>query len=130
MREKIGRFMQGRYGQDQLNQFLMVLMLVSGALSLFVSRIFYYIAMIIIVAIYFRMLSKNKYKRSAENAVYLKYFNKVKYFFQDQKKMMGQRKTHHIFHCPSCSQKIRIPKGKGKIVITCPKCGTQFNKKS
>ena len=55
---------------------------------------------------------------------------KIRNWFQNQKNIWQQRKVYHIYTCPSCKQKIRIPKGKGKIEVRCPKCGTTFIKKS
>lgn len=130
MKEKFYRFMQGRYGNDQFNRFLMVLVLVCFALSLVGVRIFYLIGIICLVYAYFRMLSKNLYRRRIENNTYMKYEYRVKQFFATWKRDMRQRKTHHIYRCPSCRQKIRIPRGKGKIEIRCPKCGQTFIKKS
>ena len=130
MREKIYRFMQGRYGGDQLNRFLMVMVLICFAVSLFGGRVFYLIGTAILVYAYFRMLSKNVYKRREENNVYLRYTYKVRQTFATWKRDMRQRRTHHIYKCPSCRQKIRIPRGKGKIEIRCPKCGQTFIKKS
>ena len=55
---------------------------------------------------------------------------KIRQRFNREKSMMNQRKTHHIYSCPGCGQKIRIPRGKGKIEIECPKCHTKFVKRS
>lgn len=130
MREKLYRFMQGRYGNDQLNRFLMVLVLVFFVLSLFGAEPLYLPGILLLIYAYFRMLSRNLYKRRAENGIYMKYEYKVKQFFSTWKRDMQQRKTHHIYRCPSCRQKIRVPKGKGRIEIRCPKCSHTFIKKS
>ena len=76
------------------------------------------------------MFSKNVSKRYAENQAYLAKSYKIRCFFAKQKDLFRQRKQYHIYKCPGCSQKIRIPRGKGKIEIRCPKCGTKFMKKS
>ncbi|MBD5548398.1 MAG: hypothetical protein HDQ97_13520 [Lachnospiraceae bacterium] len=130
MRERIYRFMQGRYGGDQFNRFLMVIALICFAISLLGGRAFYLIGAALLVYAYFRIFSKNIYKRRAENTAYLRYTYKVRQAFATWKRDMKQRKTHHIYKCPSCRQKIRIPRGKGKIEIRCPKCGQTFIKKS
>lgn len=130
MKERLYKFMYGRYGNDSLNRFLLVLTIVFWVLSLFTTNYFYIIGVLLLVLMYFRMLSKNIYKRADENKVYLKYEYKVKGFFGRIKRDMKQRRTHHIYKCPSCKQKIRIPRGKGKIEVTCPKCSNTFVKKS
>ena len=122
--------MQGRYGNDQLNRFLMVLVMISLLISLFGVRPIYLVGIAILVWSYFRMFSRNIYKRQAENSVYLRYEYKVRQKFAGWKKAAKQRKTHHIYKCPSCKQKIRIPRGKGKIEIRCPKCGQTFIRRS
>jgi uncharacterized paraquat-inducible protein A len=76
------------------------------------------------------MLSRDIQKRYAENEKYLAATAKFRQRFNREKNMMNQRKTHHIYSCPGCGQKIRIPKGKGKIEIECPKCHTKFIKRS
>lgn len=130
MKEKLIRFMYGRYGNDQFNKFLMALSLICLVFSFFGADIFYLFAIMILIYSYFRMFSKNLYKRRRENTVYLQYQYKVKQFWNTQKRDFNQRKTHHIYKCPSCRQKIRIPKGKGKIEIRCPKCSSTFIKRS
>lgn len=136
MREKFARFMQGRYGVDQFSKFLMWVALVSVVLSLFVSpgafvhAILNTICMAAIVYTYFRIFSRNIQKRYDENQKYLASTAKLRSRFQKEKNLMAQRKTHHIYTCPGCGQKIRIPRGKGKIEIACPKCHTKFIKRS
>ena len=130
MKEKLYRFMMGRYGNDQFNRFLMILAMICFILSLFRVPGVYLIGLLCLIYAYFRMLSRNTYKRSLENNKYLQYEYKVKRGFAGVKRNMQQRKTHHIYKCPSCRQKIRIPRGKGKIEIRCPKCGQTFMKKS
>lgn len=132
MKEKMYRFMQGRYGSDNLNRFLLIIVAACFILSLFGRRmgIFQILGIACLIYAYFRMFSGNIYKRRAENAAYMKYEFKVKQIWETQKRDMKQRKTHHIYRCPSCKQKIRIPRGKGKIEIRCPKCSATFVKKS
>ena len=130
MRDKFQKFMMGRYGNDKLNQFLMILAIVCLVLSLFGLRAFYVVALAIMVYAYVRMLSKNIQKRYAENQKYLQYEWKIKRFFQGKKKEFEQRKDYRIYKCPNCRQKLRVPRGKGKIAIRCRKCGTEFIKKT
>lgn len=130
MREKLQRFMWGRYGNDRFNQFLMICAVVLMIVSFFGGSLFYLLAFAVMIYAYFRMFSKNTGKRSAENQMYLKQEMKVRGFFTKKKKELQQRKVYHIYKCPKCKQKIRVPKGRGKIAITCRKCGNEFVRKS
>ena len=130
MKEKLQRFMWGRYGNDRFNQFLMIVALVCLALSFFGLRIFYVLALALLVYVYYRMFSRDYNRRYAENQKFLTWQNKIKYKVNNWKRNLADRKTHHIYKCPSCGQKIRVPRGKGRIVVTCPKCRTEFQKKS
>ena len=94
------------------------------------GSLFYLFGWVLIIYCYFRMFSKNISKRYAENQKYLAKTYKLRTYIQQQKNSLAQRKAYHIYKCPGCKQKIRIPKGKGKIEIRCPKCGTTFIKKS
>ena len=131
MKEKLMRFMYGRYGVDSLGKFLIVLalaaMLIAGWTD---SSILSLLSWFCIIYAYFRMFSRNVYKRSSENQWFLNKTSKIRNFFARKKYIISQRKTHRIFKCPTCHQKIRVPKGKGKIEIRCPKCNTKFIKKS
>jgi ribosomal protein L37AE/L43A len=130
MKEKLYRFMQGRYGNDHLNRFIMVVSVIVWIISMFTTSLLYFISLAGIVLVYWRMMSRNIYKRAAENRSYMKYENKVRWFFKRQADVRKQRITHHIYKCPSCRQKIRVPRGKGRIEVTCPKCRHAFIKKS
>lgn len=135
MKEKLIRFMQGRYGIDQLSKFLLItglaVVLLSGVFGeTAVSMLLYIFGWGVVIYCYFRIFSRNVQKRYAENQAYLMKTYKIRNWFQNQKNIWQQRKVYHIYTCPSCKQKIRIPKGKGKIEVRCPKCGTTFIKKS
>ena len=137
MRDKFNKFMQGRYGVDDLSRFTMGTALVLIILTMFVNivnrsvgSVLDFLAIAAIVYAYFRIFSRNIQKRYAENQKYLQMTSKFRLRFNKEKNLMNQRKTHHIYSCPGCGQKIRIPKGKGRIEIECPKCHTKFIKRS
>lgn len=132
------QFMQGRYGVDQLSNGLMFLFLILILLGIITQiSIFTFLAIIPVVYSYFRMFSKNFSKRYNENRIYTNFMSPY-YNFTDklkrkmQKKMnrMKSKKTHRYFKCPNCKQELRVPKGHGVVTITCPKCHTEFDKKS
>lgn len=131
MKEKFMRFMAGRYGVDGYSKFLLWLSVALLLISmLFRNNWFYILAVVAMVYSYYRIFSRNFQKRYAENNRYYQYSRKFTGFFKKQVGYMKQRRTHHIYHCPGCRQKIRVPKGKGKIAIRCPKCNTEFIKRS
>lgn len=130
MRERLQRFMWGRYGTDRLNQVLLICAFLSLFISFFGGGFFYLLATILLVYAYFRMFSRNVAKRSAENQKYLKQEMKVRGFFGKTKRNLAQRKEYHIYKCPQCGQKLRVPRGRGRVAISCRKCGNEFIKKS
>lgn len=131
MRERLQRFMMGRNGLDDICRFLMVVWFILWILQLFIYIPFLsLLSFVILIYMYFRMFSRNVPKRYQENERFLGIKNKITRKFRSKKSQMKQRKTHHIYTCPTCKQKIRIPRGKGRICITCPKCKTEFTKVS
>ena len=127
--------MAGRYGNDKLNQFMMAVFLGCAVLNLFVRNDYVSTVLnswecLLILLVYIRMFSRNISKRYAENQKYLALENRLRRFFGQKRYLMQQRKEYHIYKCPGCKQKIRIPRGKGKISIRCPKCGEEFIKNS
>jgi DNA-directed RNA polymerase subunit RPC12/RpoP len=79
---------------------------------------------------YFRMFSRNIYKRAAENEKYMRILGSWRNKVANEKNLAGQRKYYHFYKCPECGQRIRIPKGHGKIQIRCPKCNATFIRRS
>ncbi len=131
MNNKMQRFMVGRYGADEFGKFLSAGVLVCLVVSLITGfDAAYWIGLSLIFYSYFRMFSKNVSKRYAENQKYLNLRYKAVAKWNLIKKHFKESKTHRFFKCPQCKQKVRVPKGRGKICITCPKCKTEFVKKS
>ena len=117
------RFMLGRYGTDKLNMAILVVGLIASLLSVFVRMPL--LNLVLVLLSYglmgwavFRMLSRNTYKRYRENRKYLMLMER----FKDR--------DHRYFDCPRCRQQVRVPRGKGKISITCPKCREKFIRKT
>lgn len=131
MREKFLRFMQGRYGADQLYRVMLIGGAVLVILSNFIFEAFFLLlGWILVVLAFVRAFSKDYSRRYAENQKFLELTGKIRKVFGKQKYVMEQRKDYHIYTCPQCKQKIRMPRGKGKVEISCPKCHTKFIKKS
>ena len=130
MKAKLQQFMLGRNGVDDLGRFLNLLVLVILLLGAFLFPQVSGLAIGIMVLCYFRIFSRNIYKRAQENAMFLRLKSRATGKVAVQIQRMKSRKTHRYFQCPSCKQTLRVPKGKGKISITCPKCRTVFDKRS
>lgn len=131
MKERMQRFMAGRYGNDQLNQFIFIVAIISMVLEIITRQsLFYTLTLLLLILAYVRVFSRNINKRYEENMKFLQKKDAILNKFRKQKYYAAQRRNFHIYTCPQCKQKIRIPKGKGKISITCPKCKTSFIKKS
>ncbi|MCD7736951.1 MAG: hypothetical protein LUI07_08345 [Lachnospiraceae bacterium] len=131
IRRRFEDFMSGRYGTDDLSRFMLAVCLVLLVVNLFTSQpLIYLVALAILVLSYYRMFSRNYMKRGEENEKYLDFVQNIKDRFRRVGRRASQSKEYHIYKCPSCGQKIRIPRGKGKICITCPKCHNEFQKKS
>lgn len=122
--------MYGRYGVDQLSLFLMGLYLVVYLLaSLLRLGLLGWLAMLPAIIAILRMFSKNLPKRRAENAKFMELAGPVIRWVR-MRRTMRRDKDHCYFKCPNCGQHLRVPKGKGKITVTCRNCGVSFEEKS
>jgi len=116
-------FMTGRYGTDRLNMVILGAGLVASLLSVMISvqpfnLILWILSYVLMIWAIFRSLSRNTYKRYLENRKFLQIHDRLK------------DRQHRYFDCPKCRQTVRVPRGKGKISITCPKCKEKFVKKT
>ena len=127
----INEFMYGRYKGDELNRFLAIVYLIIWVISFFpYLRFLQLINTLIFILIFYRAFSKNIYARQKELNSYLKIKNKIKSQINFTKQKHKNRKTHLYFKCSNCKSNLRVPKGKGKIEITCPKCNITMIKHS
>ena len=125
------RFMQGRNGMDEFGKALNIGVIVLLVLSILTKwSVFYILALALMVYMYFRVFSKNTPKRYAENQKYRNFRYDAAIKWNNKKKEWQQRKIYRFFRCPACRQRVRVPKGRGKICITCPKCKAEFIKRS
>ena len=128
---KLQQFMVGRYGNDQFTLFLSIMGLALSFLGNFRHlRAFYFIGTIMIFYGLFRSLSKNYEARRKELNWYLVWSEKPKAYIKLIMNQIRDRKTHRYFRCKSCKTVMRVPKGRGKIEITCPKCRMKVVKKT
>ena len=116
-------FMAGRYGTDRLNMTILGAGLAASFLSVLISNpkldlLLVFLSYGLMIWAIFRSLSRNTYKRYLENRNFLQFFDRLK------------DRDHRYFNCPKCHQMVRVPRGKGKISITCPKCREKFVKKT
>ena len=131
MRERFREFMVGRYGPDQLNIVLFVCALAARLIAT-VSGLFLFslLSYMLMIMAFFRMLSRNIQKRRAENDVFLRFWGPFRHKFRSYKDRAAGSREYKFFRCPNCKNMLRVPKGKGRIQVTCPKCGERFEKKS
>ena len=121
--QSIQRFMAGRYGTDKLNLSILLTGVATSILSSLMPRvgvklILLFLSYILLFLAIFRTFSRNTYRRYEENRKFLMFFQRLR------------DRDHRYFYCPRCRQQVRVPRGKGTIAITCPKCREKFVKKT
>jgi uncharacterized paraquat-inducible protein A len=128
---RMQQWMAGRYGMDELSTAMSVVALIALVLSCFPKLRLLYIPTLILWAwSIFRCYSKNLDKRRKERDAYLRIVSRIRSWFGVKKKAWHERKTHRYYRCKQCHAVLRVPKGKGKIKITCPHCHSETIKKT
>ena len=130
VRNFLQKLMYGRYGGDQLNNLLLILYFGFWLVSLVTGvELLSSLGLVCIFIAILRMMSRKIDRRRAENAKFLRLIAPVNRWFKLQRTKLKD-KDHRYFKCPNCSQTLRVPRGKGKITITCRSCGTSFHEKT
>ena len=130
IRSKLRQFMIGRNGADQFSFATLLTGLLCNLLSsVFDSALLSLLATILMVYTIFRMFSRQLNKRREENARFLSIFRSAKRKLTSTLAHMKDRE-HRYFRCPNCKQQMRVPRGKGRIQVTCRSCGVSFEEKS
>ena len=131
LRNRFSYWMQGRYGNDEMNIALFVVFIVLWIISMITGKNFFYtIGVLFLIYSIYRSLSRDHLKRAEERRKYLEIVERIKRFPRQLRQRWAQRKTHAFYTCSKCGVTIRVPKGKGEIEITCPKCGNKFIKRT
>ena len=130
IRNAIQRFMYGRYGNDPLNLFLMALYLLLYLAFIFTRfEPLYWAGFLLLTLTFFRLLSRNIDRRREENAKFMRAARPILSWIR-LRRNIHRDKEHVYFKCPSCGQQLRVPRGRGKITVTCRSCGASFQEKS
>ena len=128
---KMASFMYGRYGTDELSKFLMILALILMVISWFPNLgLVYFVALALMIWSLFRTFSRKLDKRRRERERYLKIQKPIANFFKLQRNKWRDRKTHVYFKCKKCRAVLRVPKGKGSIVVICTRCKDRIEKET
>ena len=131
IRASLTRFMSGRYGADQLGMTMLWTSLIMSIIGSFAKvPLLTLLADALLIWMFFRMLSKNRYKRQNENQVYLQKTYTLRQGMTEWMNRVKNSKKYRYFTCPQCKKRLRVPRGVGSITITCKGCGHKFDKKA
>jgi len=131
IRAALSRFMSGRYGADQLGMSMLWTSLILSIVGSFAKvPLLTLLADVLLIWMFFRMLSKNRYKRQHENQVYLQKTYNLRKGVTEWVNRVKNSKKYRYFTCPQCKKRLRVPRGVGSITITCKGCGSKFDKKA
>ena len=130
-KDKMRKFMIGRYGQDELGKFILSLSLILLIINLFFkTAALSAAALVLIIYSYYRIFSRDVRARYAENKKFLTSIDPLRRKFFSSKNKYDNRKVYKYIKCPKCKFEMKVPKNKGKIRVTCKKCGEKFIVKS
>ncbi len=128
---KVAEWLRGRQGPDDLAVFCVNLAIVVLLVNAFLRTSWLgWTALLLVAYSVFRIQSKNLGTRARENEAFLKALGPARPWFQNPRAAWGELRTYKHVRCGSCRQRVRVPRGKGRLRVTCPKCGTKFEVRS
>lgn len=128
---KVADWMRGRQGPDDLALFCVNVAVVLVVINLFASALWISVLVLVLVGYaIFRIQSRNLGRRARENEAFLKALGPARPWVQNPKAAWGEFRTYKHSKCTSCGQKVRVPRKKGKLRVTCPRCGSKFEVRS
>lgn len=137
LKNALVKFFYGRYGIDKFGYAIVIVALIISFISTLLASKFFIPSLLLQLCTYalliwamFRVLSKNRQARYRENMMFQNFLKLTKKWFKLQWSKLRDIRTHKYFACPKCGNNLRVPKGKGEIIITCPVCKTRFDAKS
>ena len=131
IRNWLRNFMLGRYGPDHLGTAMFILAVILGIVGGILSfRPLTLLAYVILIMVIYRMLSRNIQRRRAENDRFISIFWPLRRKMRIWTERLKNRKDYRFFKCPACGNILRVPRHKGRVKITCPKCGERFERKT
>ncbi len=133
-KNRLYSFMYGRYGVDKLSYALWIISIVLSVAIIFIPIVAVKISLqllsvLLLIYVFFRMFSRNHYKRRKENEKFIKLTKPISSFFKLNINRFKYRKTHCYRKCPHCKNQLRLPKVKGSHKVACPVCGNSFSVK-
>ena len=131
IRAAFSRFMSGRYGVDQLGTAMLWTSIIATLISSFTGvRLIALMADALLIVMFIRMFSKDRYRRQHENQVFLQKTYGMRKSVTEWANRVKNGKKYRYFTCPQCKKRLRVPRGVGSITITCRGCGNKFDKKA
>ena len=128
---KLRELMRGRNGADDLAIVSVTVAILIAVINLVTkTRIFSAIGLVLVVYAVWRTCSKDVQRRSSENAAFMRSLGPVARWVRNPKAAFAETRSFKHAKCPNCGQGVRVPRGKGKVRVTCPKCGTRFDERS
>ena len=129
--KKLRELMRGRNGADDIALVSVTVAILLAVINLFAkTRVLSALGLALVIYGVWRTLSKDTQRRARENAAFVRRLGPVRRWVQNPKAAFEEARSFKHAKCPNCGQGVRVPRGKGKVRVTCPRCGTRFEERS